>query len=233
MSIEIFFGEYGIFIDFFAKVCYNKGVKSKWEFKMARRLFLLLFSGLIGIIGNPEILMASDSFEAMAPDFNAVETVILPEEKKEEEPVYTPRPTQVVYQAPVVNNQTNVAPVIKNYTVTIFTDKMIAKNLSYSDIYKYRKLVYGHNTSNLLGNLKELSIGDVFTITENGVVKNYRVSDKKRYEKTADGYLEGDSKLMGRIASAMGHNIALMTCDGESRGGGDAQYRLVIYADAI
>ena len=200
---------------------------------MAKRLFLLLFSSFVGIFGSPEFLTASDSFVAATPEFNAVETILEPE--PESEPVSTQEvaPVVVNYTAPVAGYQP-VASQLKNYTVTISTNKMIAENLSYNDIYKFRKLVYGHNSGNLLGNLGSLAIGEVFTITEGGVTKNYRVADKVIYRKTADGYLENNKSLMRQIAyDAMGHSVALMTCAGQPLGGGDATHRLVVYADAI
>ena len=197
---------------------------------MARRLFLLLLAGFVGIVGSPEILMASDSFMAVTPEFNAVET-ILPEPEPEPEPEQTP--VTISYTVPAAGYRP-VAPQVKNYTVTIPTNRMISENLSYYDIYRFKKLVYGHNSSNLLGNLGSLAIGEVFTITEGGVIKNYRVADKLTYAKTADGNLENDPRLMRNIAyTAMGHDVALMTCAGVSLGGGDATHRLVVYADAI
>ncbi|MBR2994129.1 hypothetical protein IKF43_01915 [Candidatus Saccharibacteria bacterium] len=196
---------------------------------MAKRLFLLLFSSFIGIFGSPEFLTASDSFVASTPEFNAVETIVEPEP----EPAQEVAPVVINYTAPAAGYQP-AAPQTKNYTVTIFTDKMIAENLSYNDIYKFRKLVYGHNSGNLLGNLGSLAVGEVFTIAEGGVAKSYRVADKVTYRKTADGNLENDSSLMRKIAySAMGHSVALMTCAGQPLGGGDATHRLVVYADAI
>ena len=201
---------------------------------MAKRLFLLFLASFTGIIGSPEFLMASDSFMAATPEFNAVET-ILPEPEPEPELASEPGSTPVVvnYTAPVAGYQP-AAPKMKNYTVTIQTNRMIADNLSYYDIYKFKKLIYGHNSGNLLGNLGSLAIGEVFTITEGGVTKNYRVADKVTYRKTADGYLENDKSLMRQIAyDAMGHSVALMTCAGQPLGGGDATHRLVIYADAI
>ena len=55
-----------------------------------------------------------------------------------------------------------------------------------------------------------------------------------RYEKTADGYLNGDPYLMGDIVyGAMGHSVALMTCAGKMIYPNDATHRLVVYADAL
>lgn len=200
---------------------------------MAKRLFLLLFSSFIGTFGSPEFLMASDSFVAATPEFNAVETIIESEPEQKQKSAQEAAPTTLNYTVPAAGYRLAV-PQTKNYTVTIFTDKMIAENLSYNDIYKFRKLVYGHNSGNLLGNLGSLAVGEVFTVTEGGAAKSYRVADKVTYRKTADGNLDNDSSLMQKIAySAMGHSVALMTCAGRPLGGGDATHRLVVYADAI
>ena len=202
---------------------------------MGKRLFLLLIVGFIGIINTPEILMATDSVVAENPVFNAVETVPLPEP----EPEPTPEPESVSltvqYAAPVAGYATTPAtPQITNYTVTVYSGTIVADNLSYYDIYKTNKLIYGHNSYNLLGNLSNRYVGETITITEGGVAQTYRVSDVVLYEKTSEGYLNHDRTLMGRIMrTAMGHSVALMTCAGTSYGNGDASHRLVVYADAI
>ena len=108
----------------------------------------------------------------------------------------------------------------------------LASNLSYSDIYRYQKLVYGHNSARLLGNLSARYVGETITITEAGVAKTYRVAEIQLYEKTADGRLNGTPMLMNKIArTALGHDVALMTCAGTPDGRGGASHRLVVFAD--
>ncbi|MDO5451881.1 MAG: hypothetical protein Q4F56_02225 [Candidatus Saccharibacteria bacterium] len=187
---------------------------------MSKRLFLLSIFGIVfGLITSSEALTAADSFVPVEPDFHAVETVPLPEPEPEPEP-----------EAPAAP----VMPQLANYTVTIQTAEIVAHNLSYYDIYKTEKLVYGHNSNNLLGSLAYRYAGETFTITEGGVTRNYRVAAVVTYAKTADGYLNGDPMLMGDIMrTAMGYDVALMTCAGTGYGNGDASHRLVVYADAI
>ena len=193
---------------------------------MGKRLFLLLLAGVMGAISTSTTLTAADDFVAKEPEFHAVETVPLPEPE--------PEPAPVVYAAKAATLASPAAPQVVNYTVTVYTGTMIDKGLSYGDIYKFRNLIYGHNSSNLLGNLKSLSEGQVFTITENGAEQNYRVAAKVTYEKTADGFLNNDPYLMGEIANkAGGHSVALMTCAGKPDGQGGASHRLVIYADRV
>ena len=146
--------------------------------------------------------------------------------------VETPRAVVTAsYSAPVVT--------VHNYNVTTYVGSAIefneiANSLGYGQIYKFRKMVYGHNTYNLLGSLGSRYVGETITVTEGGVAKSYRVAAVVVYQKTADGNLEGNPQLMKDIANtAMGHDIALLTCYGTSYGNGDASHRLVVYADAI
>ena len=203
---------------------------------MANRLFLLIIACLVAVISAPTFLTAADTVSVKGLDnTGVVETVPLPEPEPEPEPVAT----TVVAKAPAAGvsaptQPVAAAPAVRNYTVTIFSGEMVAHNLSYGDIYKTGKLVYGHNTGNLLGSLSGLGVGQTFTVTEGGVTTTYRVTDRATYEKTADGYLNHNRGLMGQIMrTAMGHNIALMTCAGTSYGNGDASHRLVIYGDAV
>ena len=132
-----------------------------------------------------------------------------------------------------------------NYTVTR-SSSSIVKSPTYSDIYRTGNLVYAHNSSNLFGNLKSLSIGSTFTLTENGVTTTYRVSGVEYFKKIAVSNGEDLAKCVGGITdncsgrwmtsivkNALYHNVALMTCAGQSYGNGDASHRLVILADRV
>lgn len=191
---------------------------------MGKRLFLFVLIGLMGLANTSGILTAADAVKVTGlNDAKAVETVALVEPEPEPEVIYAP----AAGYAPVT-------PLIANYTVTVYSADIIADGLSYYDIYKTGMLVYGHNSSNLLGSLSNRYEGEIFTVTEGGVATNYRVAVKIWYNKTADGYLEGDPYLMGDIVdTAMNHSIALMTCAGVSYGNGDASQRLVVYADRV
>lgn len=205
---------------------------------MGKRLFLLLFSAFIGIIASPEILMASDSFTLTGLNNAGItETVPIVVEEPEEEVVNTDSSQRTSYS--YKEDYSEPVSRTKNYTVSVnvgsideYTSSVYS--LSYSHIYKFRKMIYGHNTSNLLGSLTSLDYGEVFTITEGGVTKEYQVMDVSIYTKTADGNLENNPKLMGKIAnSAMGYDVALLTCYGTSYGNGDASHRYVVFANAI
>lgn len=213
---------------------------------MAKRLFLLLFSALIGIINAPEILMASDEFDLSGlSNTGIVETVPVVEE-----PVVD---TSVSEETAIESSAANVAdsagqevyyaqvavPQKVNYTVSFYINNKreymnTAYNLSYDGLYKFKKMIYGHNSWNLLGNLVNRYVGEVFTVTEGGAVRDYQVMAIQVYQKTADGNLENDPGLMNNIATtALGYDLALFTCYGTSYGNGDASHRLVVFANAV
>lgn len=202
---------------------------------MVKRMCLLFISSLVAIAMSPSFLTSADDVVVTGVnDARAVETIPLSERELEPEPVVE---SVVATRAPQAGIVT--APVTPNYTVTSYVGSISEyvasyNNLSYSAIYKYNKMVYGHNTANLLGSLANCYVGETITITEGGVARNYRVSEKVYYNKTADGNLNNDPRLMSNIANtALGHDVAMMTCAGQMIGGGDATQRLVIYADAI
>ena len=204
---------------------------------MAKRLFLLLFSAFLGIFIAPDFLIATDIVPLNQPEFNAVETI-----EKKPQPITEPAPV-TTYTATKVNSAPVATPAYTpppvNYTVSYYIGSIeqytnTALNLSYNGLYKFRKMIYGHNTYNLLGNLGSRSVGETITITEGGVASKYRIAGIQVYRKTADGYLEGNSRLMNDIANtAMGHDVALLTCHGTNYGNGDASHRLVVFANRI
>ena len=190
-----------------------------------KKVFLILISSLISITMSPSILAATDRVSLTGlDDSDVVETV---EKVEEAQPVIAKAP-----EAGAEPAAAKVVAQIKSYTVNIFSDTIVMD--CGGSICKTGKLVYAHNSANLLGNLSGIAIGEIFNVTENGVTTSYRVADKVTYAKTSDGYLENDPYLMGKIKNtAMGHNMALMTCAGVSYGNGDASHRLVVYADAV
>lgn len=188
---------------------------------MGKRLFLLIIAGMMWFSSIPSVLMAADTVEVSGLDnARVVETVPVPE----------PEPEPELPAAPVAGH----APItvqLANYTVANYSGDIMINPVG---IVKTGDLIYGHNSGDLMGSLVYRNVGEVFTITEDGVMREYRVSAMVTYEKTADGYLNGDPYLMGDIVyGAMGHTVALMTCAGQMLGGGDATHRLVVFADAV
>lgn len=237
---------------------------------MAKRLFLMLFSAILGITFVPETLAQADTFMVSGVDFQGAETCAnglksgddrvcaalngVGENSSEAPAAGTGASTGANASStgastnagatgtstgsasqPATTTATAPAPV--NYTITKIVNSQdeyvaLASNLSYSDIYRYQKLVYGHNSARLLGNLSARYVGETITITEAGVAKTYRVAEIQLYEKTADGRLNGTPMLMNKIArTALGHDVALMTCAGTPDGRGGASHRLVVFAD--
>lgn len=211
---------------------------------MIKSICLAMMSALIALIGNSFTMMAADSVlvTGLNPS-KVVETVPLPEPEvaTEEAPSAPVAGTNTVPVMPTVYTETYTAPapaapaapVIQNYTVTYHVGSVqefnaLAYNLSYSDIYKFRKMVYGHNSSNLLASLANKSVGEVISVTEAGVTSNYQIVWKQQLVKESDSTLSGYS--MSSIANALGqYDLAFVTCAGY----GDTPYRWVLFANRV
>lgn len=134
-----------------------------------------------------------------------------------------------------------------NYRVTAYPSSVQSHNLTGSDIYKTNKLIYGHNSPTLLGNIRSLSIGATFSITENGVTNSYQVANSVIFQKTGErtlglctsGYdsCNGGTYYINTLQNATfrgkSYDVALFTCDGTNLGGGDATHRRVVFANKI
>lgn len=97
---------------------------------------------------------------------------------------------------------------------------------------------YGHNTSAVFGGIVNLGVGDVFSISYNGVTHNYRVSKTMIFEKNVEKgllQLNGSGSYMKNVSLARSngvqYSVSLMTCYGVSYGNGDASHRFVIFAN--
>ena len=199
---------------------------------MANRLFLLIISGLIGVVCNPMFLAASDSVEVVGLD-NAgiVETVPLPEPEPEPVPVRAYHAQANTYIAPA--NNIKIAGRTLEVVGVDGTDVDAGGHVN-----KYgEKFLYGHNSAAVFGALASLGQGTTFTVTYGGVVTNYVVNEVVEFKKISRTQLMDESEqkyTMNAIAqNAKGHSLALMTCAGENLGGGDATHRLILFADAI
>ena len=208
---------------------------------MAKRVCLLLLGCILAVCANPAILVADGHFGIKAPDFGHAEVLSeAPEvpETAEPAPVAISMPLASPSELSLPSAANLPAPATVNYTVTTVVGSIsefvsIHQNLSYSQIYRFESLVYGHNSANLLGNLGTLAVGQIFTITEANVARNYRVANVVYYQNTAEG-LNGDPTLMSQIAyGALGHSVAVMTCAGQMYGNGKASQRLVVFADLV
>lgn len=204
---------------------------------MAKTPFLLLFFSLLGVVWTPQILAATDTVELTRVDMSAaVETVPEPEPEPE------PAPAVTVVKAPVAGVVKSVpvpaapaVPVIRNYNITAVTGQIVANPSNY-DIYRTGKFIYAHNTAGLLGSITSLGNGETFTLTENGVVKTYRVAFHQIYELNRNNrMLNGDKNLTKDVEiRALGHSISMMTCTGSYVPEmGTSSHRWVVFADQI
>ena len=105
------------------------------------------------------------------------------------------------------------------------------------------KFLYGHNSSTVFGGLKNLSTGSTFTVKTAGITKTYKVMNKVTYIKDQTSkQLKLEGKNTVYTASVMNaydrdkgiyYDLSIMTCAGQSLGGGDATHRLVIFANEV
>lgn len=222
---------------------------------MMKRLFLLLIFSLIGVVYNPQILIANQVGSINAPVFNDVETII--ETEVEEQPVVdTQRPASSVVLASSQEVSTEPVVVVPSNNITIGGRYIPLYQMGSTDAVldnaasKYGNFIYGHNSGNVFGVLHGAWIGQTFSVTFDGITRNYVVSDIVIYEKNqANGLLQIDGRgnYMSNVANAIKkdidadtgqvgltyYSLSLMTCYGTMLGGGDATHRLVIFAYEI
>lgn len=222
---------------------------------MMKRLFLLLIFSLIGVVYNPQILIANQVGSINAPVFNDVETII--ETEVEEQPVVdTQQPTSSVVLASSQEVSTEPVVVVPSNNITIGGRYIPLYQMGSTDAVldnaasKYGNFIYGHNSGNVFGVLYNSWVGQTFSVTVDGVTTNYVVSDIVIYEKNqANGLLQvnGRGNYMSNVANAIKkdidadtgqvsltyYSLSLMTCYGAMLGGGDATHRLVIFAYEI
>lgn len=189
------------------------------------------------------------SLDAQADQEQSIEVALVPEktsvpETELKELANTPEITTVSARASASSIKTS-SPTLQSYIITRITADLVASP-TYRDIYRTGSLVYAHNSDNLFGHLKNLRLGAIFALTENGVTTNYRVSDIGHFTKvpyTNSRGVSGENLArcdanynncsgvwMGALVNnAIYHDVALMTCDG----GRNTPNRLIILADKI
>lgn len=215
---------------------------------MARKVFLLLFCFFITVVENPLVLSATDKPQVIGINSaGIVQTVPLPDSTPESglenyvAPSVPMAGTDVVDHSSFVSSTPvePIVPIVENFVVTYQVASAkeyneLAYDLSYSDIYKFRKMVYGHNTSNLLLNLVYKNINDVIAVTENGVTTQYRIMSKHEMLKISANELQdirtGQVYAMKDISWALNtYELAFETCSGY----GDTPYRWVLFANRV
>lgn len=224
-----------------------------------KRLFLLLFSGMMGIFLAPEILAQADSFSIKTPVLNDPETIIVEPaaekaekakevekvEKTKEETSTTPAhqaSTKTTTNTTNTTNTTTLAPTPAKDNITILGRTISVSEVNSTavdagnEVKSFRKMLYGHNSGAVFGNLGNSYVGMTFTVTLSGVTKTYRVAEIITFEKISDTALSVDGQkytMTALVNNAKGHSLMLMTCAGQSLGHGDATHRLTVFADEI
>lgn len=224
-------------------------------------LVLLVSLGLGGLVSSQMNIVAADqlpNFEATATSGDEVaplDSTLLSEiapvaEAEMADLSESPEMSQTYSYSYTYSTPVNTTP---NFTVSVRNDSQILKTLSYSDIYRFKNLVYAHNSSNLFGVLSSYAPGTVFNITENGVTTSYRVAETRVFQKINDTTLylcynnnyadcHGSNQLtqiakntsyINESLTLSKYSLALMTCTGTPYGNGDASHRLVVFAYAL
>lgn len=213
---------------------------------MIKQIFLAIITGLIGVVATPRILAASDTVALTGLDnTGVVETIPLPE------PEVTSEIKQIAVRAPEAGIPASQPVFLQsvNWANSITIAGRTLEVVSVADtsvdsgnhVNKYgEKLLYGHNSAAVFGGLVNLGAGSVFSVSEGGVTRNYRVAKVMIFEKNANTgllQLNGAGNYMRSVANAKSegaqYDLSLMTCYGTSYGNGDASHRLVLFASAI
>ena len=210
---------------------------------MKNYIMIILATLITGImLNNANVVKADVSADiSTTPETTSISTLDTITEKETEEiassaniSVKTTKKTTTV-----VKTTSNVP----NYTISDVNPNEIKEDPG-SIIRRANKLVYAHDSNNLLGSIKNLSAGSTFTLTENGITTTYKVVATQIFKKVskntlapcASGYtdcsgtyymsnLDKGTRFMGKS-----YSVALFTCDGTSLGGGDATHRRVVFA---
>lgn len=94
------------------------------------------------------------------------------------------------------------------------------------------RFIYGHNSSDTFGFLKNLSVGTEFSVTLNGTTKRYKITKKDTL--TREAFSNSSTRRQVYTASFGGSfDLSIMTCAGTNYGNGDASHRLIIQASRV
>lgn len=204
-------------------------------------VFSLFLAGVFGLFFEmPRLYKTEMSLDFHKSELTMEEFKKVSAEKAEIKEVAPFRtPTKVIYASSNYNTSVNqgnwnhISLAGRNLGVTEVSSLVMNPG---NATLKFRKMIYGHNTAGIFGNLQSLGVGSVFTVELNGITTNYRVSEKVTFEKSSSTTLRvnGQTYTMDALTrNAKGHSLMLLTCAGQSLGGGDATHRLAMFADAI
>lgn len=227
---------------------------------MKKHLFLILSIFLAGVL-TPGFSVA-DQTPVISDIADAGVKTRIVEQPKVAETTVTSQKTVAkantaaktpVTQAPVVQT-TQTAPAAapardsitiagKTINITTVNDTSIDSG---NHVNRFKKgnfdgrFLYGHNSAAVFGGLKNLGVGLTFKVTLDGTTYTYKIAKTMIFEKNvAKGTIElGDGvNYMAQVAKAkfggVQYDLSIMTCHGQSLGGGDATQRFVIFANRI
>ena len=152
-------------------------------------------------------------------------------------PVYTaPAYTAPAYVAPrnymsIMGRQIEI--VTTNTTATT-PETQIARFVGKNRPDKYPGVFYfGHNTTNLLGGLANMPVGSTFSITLDGVTRNYKImiNETVPNDQKLDDLME--TEVARAIHNGVKYSVSLMTCAGQPLPGRSATHRTIVYANEI
>lgn len=193
----------------------------------------MILASIIGILANPEILAASDSVKISDLDqTNVAETVVTTAQAAAPAAPKAGVVEKTATEVKTVETVKTPAKAQDQIKFSFGTQKLVTSNTTALDAgnnaVKVDWMIYGHDYTSF-GKIVSLKIGDTFSVTVNGVTKNYRVTanpvdgtkgvtvkvvDAKKgiiyHEKLGNFYV---SALM----KGWTHDLVLLTCNGDGR----------------
>ena len=219
---------------------------------MAKRLFLIIIAGLIGIINSPTFLAATDRVAVTGLDQNGIVETVLPEPETidvSSEPISSGSFGDIAASNSASENALAQSTIVQEVPVAPANAISVGGRVigivevgntavdSGDHVNKFGdKFLYGHNSTEVFGNLVCVGVGNVFTVAYGGASTNYQVVERVIYEKVSDTVLRADGadyKMRAIVNGKNKYDMVLMTCYGTSYGNGDASHRLVLYANRI
>jgi len=151
-----------------------------------------------------------------------------------------------VYTAPVYTAPAYVAPrnymsimgrqieIVTTNTTATTPEAQIARFVGKNRPDKYPGVFYfGHNTADLLGGLADMPVGSTFSITLDGVTRNYKIMVNQTVpnDQKLDDLME--TEVARAIHNGVKYSVSLMTCAGQPLPGRNATHRTIVYANEI
>lgn len=204
-------------------------------------LFLALIAVLVESVISFDTYSVSDATSFDADGFLAYDSIELAKE------IDTPsinstysyyNPTPVSYTASTTNNVINGNYITINGRNLYVEDYNTTASVPDNHVARFVRgkytgtFYFAHNTNSVFGPLLSYDAGSTFSITIDGVTKNYRVA----YAVTVpnDDVLAANMKnIASSTYNGVKYDVSLMTCAGSPLPGRDATHRRLIFANQI